>query len=64
VSVYYTRASGAIGGLSTVTAHKLVNSFPITDGKCNVLITGFEQELPISVDELNITYHTIETVKT
>lgn len=64
VSVYYTRASGAVGGLSTVTAHKLVNSFPITDGKCNVLITGFEQELPISVDELNITYHTIETVKT
>ena len=64
VSVYYTRASGTIGGLSTVTAHKLVNSFPISDGKCNVLVTGFEQDLPISVDELNITYHTIETAKT
>lgn len=64
VSVYYTRASGSIGSTSTTMAYKLQKSFPISGNICNVLITGFEDELPISIDELNILYHTIETVQT
>lgn len=64
VSVYYTRATGSYEGTEYINAFKLNYDYVIVNGVSNISINGGEPVIPISIDELNVYYHTLDSAAT
>ena len=64
VSVYYTRATGSYEGTEYINAFKLNYDYAIVNGVSNISINGGEPVIPISIDELNVYYHTLDSAAT
>ena len=60
VVVYYTRDSGSQDGTPTTTAFKIARKFQVTNKVAKILITGFDTELDVSVDEVNMQYEIVD----
>ena len=65
ISVYFTRATSDINQNSTTTAYKINQKFLINSANmCQVKITGFEDNIEISLDEINLSYQIAGSVQT
>lgn len=62
--LYYVREYSDTQGYLMTEAKALKEPFDIEDCKCNITFTGSEQEDSISIEDLNIAYHTADLVKT
>ena len=61
--VYYTREYCDLNGFRLTEAYSITNAFPIKGNDVDLSITGFEQSEPISVEELNIKYLSVNSAK-
>lgn len=64
VHVLYARSSSSNDQASIDTYNKILFDYPISKGECNITITGNEQIVGISAEELYTDYADIENVKT
>lgn len=64
VTVYYTRNSAGSEGGDITIAYKVYEKYPIFNGSAKVSITGYEQALSVSIDELNLQYNIVKSSKT
>ena len=64
VHVLYARSSSSNDQASIDTYHKVIYDYPIVNGKATITITGNEQILGISAEELYVNYADLESVKT
>ena len=65
IYVYYIREYSDLNGVLMTEAKMLVDPFDITIGENQIIqITGFEQTDSISIEDLNIYYHTVDSAKT
>ena len=64
VTVYYTRNSAGGEGGDITIAYKVYEKYPIFNGSAKVSITGYEQALSVSIDELNLQYNIVKSSKT
>ena len=63
--IYYTRASSNIQEDTVIETCKFVNKFKISDtGVSNIVITGFENVLPVSDSHINLLLQTYNSAKT
>lgn len=63
IYVYYTREYCTLDGARTVECKELVNPFKINSSTEIVTISGVEETIDASIEELNISYHTITSTK-
>lgn len=65
VNVYYTRSTSDIDQNAVVTAHKINQKFLVNNSLiCQIYITGSEDSLEITLDEINTKYQIAENVQT
>lgn len=64
VHVLYARSSSSNDQASVDTYHKIIFDYPIIDGEAIITITGNEQIIGISAEELYVNYADLESVKT
>lgn len=64
VNVYYTRSTGNYNKTELLTAHKINSKYTIVNGISKIVITGFEDTIDVSLDEINISYNVISKAKT
>ena len=62
INIYYTRKTGS-GDNEILEAYKIVDKFKISNFDTTISITGYEQHLLISEDEINISYANFDSVK-
>lgn len=62
--LYYTREYCDQNGIRQYEAKRLSDPYPIKDISQTITITGYENVLDYTVDELNIMYSTVHAVKT
>ena len=63
IYVYYTREYCTLDGARTVECKELVNPFKINNSTEIITISGVEDVIDASIEELNIYYHTITSAK-
>jgi hypothetical protein len=63
VHVLYARSSSGNDQAAADTYHKILFDYPISNGECKITITGQEQIIKISAEELYTDYADIESVK-
>ena len=63
VNVYYTKSTGNYNKTELLTAHKIVPKYVINNGISKIVITGLEDVLDISLDEINISYNVVSKAK-
>ena len=64
VVVYYTRNSGTQDGSPLTTAHKIARKFSVINKTSNILLTGFDVAIDISIDEINMQYEIVDNAYT
>ena len=65
VVVYYTRATSDINQNSVVVSKKIEQKFLVNNFlKCNIIITGYEDEIEVSSSEINPQYQIADSVQT
>lgn len=64
VHVLYARSSSSEDQAAVDTYHKIVFDYPVVDGKALITITGNEQIIGISAEELYTDYADLDSVKT
>ena len=65
ISVYFTRATSDINQNSTTIAYKINQKYLINSANmCQVKVTGFEDNMEISLDEINLSYQIAGSVQT
>lgn len=65
VTVYYTRSTSDILQNADVTAKKIDQKFLVNNFlKCNILITGYDAETTVTVEDINPMYLTADSVVT
>lgn len=64
IYVYYTREYCDLNGYRLVETKALTTPFKIKDSKETIIISGVEETQDISVEDLNIYYHTVSSAKT
>lgn len=64
VHVLYARSSSSNDQAASDTYHKIVFDYPVVDGKADITITGKEQIIGISAEELYVNYADLEAVRT
>lgn len=62
INIYYTRKTGS-GDNEILETYKIVDKFKISNFDTTISITGYEQHLLISEDEINISYANFDSVK-
>ena len=62
--LYYTREYCDLNGIRQTEAKCLVKPYPIKQQSELITITGYEDEMDITIDELNISYNPVNAVKT
>ena len=63
INVYYTKSTGDPHE-ELVQAYKVDNKFKITNNDTEIAITGYEEHVEISIDDINIQYASFDSVKT
>lgn len=63
VSVYYTRSSGSFDGTESTTAYKITKQFAVYNNIAKIFITGFENVIETSINEINTGYNIVESAK-
>lgn len=63
INIYYSRTSCDINGISKTDFHKIKKTYEITDINQTITINGFEELEDITVEDLNIQYNYVESVK-
>lgn len=63
IKVYYTRQTSGLHGQPNVEAKVLIKKFKCKGNACTINITGFEETLDISLEEINKEYFLAETAK-
>ena len=65
VKVYYTRYSADVDSNFVVSAKKIDKNFIINNsGVCDILITGDENEIEVTIEEINSSFDVIQTAQT
>lgn len=65
VVVYYTRATSDINQNSTIISKKIEQKFLVNNFlKCNIIITGYEDEVEVTTSEINPQYQIADSVQT
>lgn len=64
INIYYSRSTGEYTKEEITEVFRIINKKEITGTTMDITITGLEQVIPISVDELNIQYNIVDKVKT
>ena len=64
VVVYYTRSSADNLNNYETTAHKIAQYYPIYNTICDLRINGFEDQLDVSINDINNQYNLVESAKT
>lgn len=64
IKLYVYRTSCDSNGIKLDYAYKINNNYEITDIEKTIHINGFEEYVDISIEELNIQYNTVDSVKT
>lgn len=64
VSVYYTRSTGDSNKTEITKAYKIRSHFLVTNSISTIIITGLEDTIDISLDDINISYNIISSAKT
>ena len=64
IRVFYERTSTSNDQASSTLFYMIDQNFPISDGKCSILLTGEESTLPISIQDLKNEYADIASCKT
>lgn len=64
IKICYTRTSSANNQSAATLAYKIDKLYVCEDNVCDIIITGFENEQSISVNDLNIQYFNADIVKT
>ena len=64
VSVYYTRSTGSNTKTEITEAYKIDTKYIVRSGSCVINITGLEQTTKISINDINISYNVVDSVKT
>jgi hypothetical protein len=62
--IYYTREYCDQNGIRLTEAKSLIKPYPIKQQSELITITGYEDEVDITIDELNINYNPVSSVKT
>ncbi len=63
VEVYYTRSSSDIDGNFSTTAYKLMKNFAVYNKISKISITGFEQAIEVSMDDINVSYNVVDNAR-
>lgn len=63
ISVYYTRSTSSLDKVENTLAKKVDKKFPIYNGECRITISGYDNEISSSLDEINATYTYVNTCK-
>ena len=64
LNIYYTRSTGDYSETEITEAYKITTKKVITNSVLPITITGLEEVSSISIDELNIQYNIVDSVKT
>ena len=64
LKIYYTRTTSDNSSIDVTTAHYIDFKYPIKSETLNLSITGLENEIDISLSEINLIYELAGTVKT
>lgn len=63
VKVYYTRTTSGADGISVTKAVKINRDFVIKSSVCEIVLTGYDTETEISLEEINSQYFIASTAK-
>lgn len=63
VKVYYTRTTSDDTQQDILTAHLIDNKFIINKTECDITITGYEDIEDISLNDINVSYEIVKSVK-
>ena len=65
IRIYYTKSTSDIYQNATVSAYRILEEYPISQGEGTYLvITGYESVLQVSVDEINLNYQIYGSAET
>lgn len=64
IDLYYTREYSDENGIRKTEAKQIIKAYPIKQRSELITITGYENEIDITLDELNISYISVNAVKT
>lgn len=64
VKVYYTRTTAGPDGISLDSAYKIDRDFIIKSSRCDIVISGYDNTIEISKEEINSQYFLASTAKT
>lgn len=64
VNIYFTRSTSDYSETEITKAYKILNKKVISTDIVNITVTGLEETVEISLDELNIQYNIVDRVKT
>jgi hypothetical protein len=63
VKIYYTRTTSDISQQDIVTANLIDSKFVISDTELDITLTGFENTVDISINDINLMYELADSVK-
>ena len=64
VKVYYTRATSGPDGVLVTKAVKIDRDFVIKSSSCEIVLSGYDPEIDINLEDINAQYFLASTVKT
>lgn len=64
IDLYYTREYSDENGIRRSEAKQIIKSYPIKQKTELITVTGYEDEVDITIDELNVSYNSVSAVKT
>jgi len=64
VNVYYSRKTSDMDMVAIITYHFIDRKYKIEDGQANIVITGFEQLVDVTQEDINIRYEIVKSAKT
>jgi len=63
INIYYTRSTGD-GDQEIVKTYRITDKFKITNNDVEISITGYENHVEISIDDINVQYASFDSAKT
>ena len=64
VVIYYTRNTSDNLANKTTEAFKILKNFPIYSNSCEIRINGYEDKIPVSLNDINTQYNIVQAVNT
>lgn len=64
VKVYYTRSTSDIWTPEMTTAFKIIKDYPIYNNVCSVSINGYEEQIEVSLNDINVQYQLVNAAQT